>query len=209
MVITPFRLVFVCTGNIARSPMAHACAVRCLQDSETAWDISSAGTDAIEGDEPRSDAVKAASTIGIQIASHRARLLTPEICTESDLLIAMVWDQVAHVWGMVPDAWARCFTLKEFVHYARQAPMRPPIIFADEADRMRERVASAHELRRRARTDHGFFGGLRSQDVNLLEPEGRSDAVWKTFAKAVDVLVTDVIHLLAGSHALKKKLTRA
>jgi hypothetical protein len=115
----------------------------------------------------------------------------------------MAWDQVSHVWSLVPDSWDRCFTLKEFVHYVRRAPSRPAILFADAADRMRDRVHSAHELRRRARTDHGFWGGLRPQDLDLPVPNGGGPEAWKTFANAVRLLVADSMRLIAPPPASK------
>ena len=110
----------------------------------------------------------------------------------------MSWDQAAHIWSVAPESWGKSFTLKEFVHWAKQVPPRPAIIFPDRIARMRDRVDQAHALRRRARADLGFWGGLRPQDLNVIEPEGKGDAAWRNFAQAVRALTTDVVHLLGG-----------
>ena len=52
----------------------------------------------------------------------------------------MSWDQVSHIWSLVPGAWDKVFTVKEFIHWAKRAPARPPILFADRGEAMRDKV---------------------------------------------------------------------
>jgi protein-tyrosine-phosphatase len=133
----------------------------------------------------------------VDLSEHRTRPLDPQMCVEPDLVLAMAWDQVSRIWSLVPEAWGRVFTIKEFVHWAKQAPVRPPILFADRLEQMRDKVAQAHAVRKRARADHGFWGGLRPQELNLIEPDGHGDNAWNTLAQATQALVNDVITLLS------------
>jgi hypothetical protein len=103
---------------------------------------------------------------------------------------------VAHIWSLVPEAWDRCFTLKEFVHWAKQAPVRPPILFANHVDQMRDKVVQAHSIRKRARADNGFWGGMRPEELDLIEPNGRGEAAWQHLGRAVRALCTDAIRLV-------------
>ncbi len=84
------QILFVCTGNTCRSPLATAIARR-TADERGLTDLvaTSAGTSAAEG-QPASDG---ALLVGIErhldIAEHRARQLTRELVEQSDLILAM------------------------------------------------------------------------------------------------------------------------
>ncbi len=84
------QILFVCTGNTCRSPLAAAIARRAA-DERGLTDLAavSAGTSAAEG-QPASDG---ALLVGIErhldIADHRARQLTRELVEESDLILVM------------------------------------------------------------------------------------------------------------------------
>jgi len=195
-----FSVLFVCNGDNARSPLAAACTqalVRTSSDGIT-WGVDSAGTETVSGGSMRIEALHAAEQLSLDMSRHIPSLLTPQRCEDPDLILAMSWEQVSHIWSLVPQAWDKVFTVKEFVHWAKRAPSRPPILFADRGEQMRDKVIQAHAVRKRARADHGFWGGIRPQDLNLIEPNGKGDEAWAVLAKAVHALVSDVITLLRG-----------
>jgi protein-tyrosine-phosphatase len=197
-----FEILYVCNGDNARSPLAAMCTAALAKASSDArgvsWKISSAGCEEAEEAAVRSEALRAAQIIDLDLSAHRPSVLAAEQCDSPDLILAMSWDQISHIWSLVPNAWDKVFTMKEFVHWAKLAPSRPPILFADRAEAMRDKVVQAHAIRKRARSDHGFWGGIRPQDLNLIEPNGKGDEVWATLAHAVKALASDVITLLVG-----------
>ncbi|MCL7981354.1 MAG: hypothetical protein M8862_02425 [marine benthic group bacterium] len=80
-------VLFVCHGNICRSPYAEHALMRELDD-ETAWRISSAGF--VKPDRPSPDEARAvASRRGVNLESHRSRLLTDSAVNEADLIYVM------------------------------------------------------------------------------------------------------------------------
>jgi protein-tyrosine-phosphatase len=83
------RVLFVCTGNTCRSPMAEVIGRRLRPDLE----FGSAGTDAIDGDEATLKAIRAAAEAG-DLSGHRSRRLTAELVAEADLVLAM---EASHV----------------------------------------------------------------------------------------------------------------
>lgn len=196
-----FKLLYVCNGNDARSALAAACTERLAasSDGDIEWEIDSAGTHAIAGGGFRSEAVVAADSLTLDLSGHRASLLTPERCQDPDLILAMSWDQISHIWSLVPEAWDKVFTMKEFIHWARRAPVRPPILFSDRVEQMRDKIIQAHIARKRARADYGFWGGIRPQDLNLIEPNGKGDMAWQALGQAVHALVSDVLTLLLAT----------
>jgi len=84
------HLVFVCAGNICRSPMAEAL-LRHVAKSRPALEtlkVGSAGTIALSGNLPSTDAVDVMRRqFGLEIAAHRARPLTRRLT--SDLVLAL------------------------------------------------------------------------------------------------------------------------
>jgi protein-tyrosine-phosphatase len=83
-------LLFVCTGNTCRSPIAAALArqvadERGLSDLE----IASAGTSAAEGQPASDGAVLVALERQLDLTTHRARQLTPEHVDAADLILVM------------------------------------------------------------------------------------------------------------------------
>ena len=201
MAPTLFKLLYVCNGNDARSALAAACTERLAaeNDGEIKWEIDSAGTHATVGEGLRAEASVAADSLALDLSDHRASLLTADRCQDPDLILAMSWDQISHIWSLVPEAWDKVFTVKEFIHWAKRAPVRPPILFPDRVEQMRDKIIQAHSARKRARADYGFWGGIRPQDLNLIEPNGKGDEAWHALGQAVHALVSDVLTLLLAT----------
>lgn len=87
------RVLFVCTGNICRSPFAEAVARREGLDAE------SAGLEAYTGAGPTEDAIAVARELGYDISSHRARSLTAEMVEQADVVVSMTAAHVAALGG--------------------------------------------------------------------------------------------------------------
>jgi protein-tyrosine-phosphatase len=206
MASSQFNVLFVCNGNDARSPIAAACTDQLVaqSDADVQWRIASAGTHAVNGESLRREATVAAETLSLDLSDHRTAVLTPDACHDPDLILAMSWDQISHIWSLVPEAWEKVFTIKEFIHWAKRAPVRPPILFADRGEQMRDKIIQAHAARKRARADFGFWGGIRPQDLNLIEPNGKGDEAWQALGQAVHALVSDVLTLLLATGDAKR-----
>jgi protein-tyrosine-phosphatase len=84
------HLLFVCTGNTCRSPIAAALARQIVDERGlTDLDVSSAGTSAVEGQPASDGAVLVGLERQLDLTDHRARQLTPEYVDEADLILVM------------------------------------------------------------------------------------------------------------------------
>ncbi|EAR09764.1 low molecular weight protein-tyrosine-phosphatase [Reinekea blandensis] len=85
------KLLFVCLGNICRSPTAHGVMVKQLADARIDFvEVDSAGTAAYHiGNPPDSRTQAAAERRGYDLSGLRARQVTPEDFYEFDYIFAM------------------------------------------------------------------------------------------------------------------------
>jgi protein-tyrosine phosphatase len=87
-----YRICFVCTGNICRSPMAEVVLRRLVDEAGLSGqvEVDSAGTDDWHvGDPADHRAVAALRAAGYDGAGHRARVFDPRWLGERDLVVAL------------------------------------------------------------------------------------------------------------------------
>lgn len=80
------KVVFLCTGNTCRSPLAEALAVRSWSDQAS---FASAGLQAIPGEPASEGARRVAAEMGADLERHRARPVDARLLDEADWVIGM------------------------------------------------------------------------------------------------------------------------
>jgi protein-tyrosine-phosphatase len=98
---TTFNILFVCTGNTCRSPLAEGIARGELE--KRGWrhvSVASAGIAARAGDDASEHAVSVGRRHGVDLAGHRSRQLTPALVDWADLVLAMGPSHLDGVWRM-------------------------------------------------------------------------------------------------------------
>jgi len=93
------NILFVCTGNTCRSPMAegffrHLCKVN---TPKKLINIQSAGTGAADGCGASENAIKVLDELGINLRNHRSQKLTSTLLEWSDLAIAMTQNHFSNI----------------------------------------------------------------------------------------------------------------
>ncbi len=105
----PCHIVFVCTGNTCRSPLAQALCVKLLTErlgctaSELAqhgFRVQSAGLAAMMGGEATPEAVEIAREMGADLTGHRSRPLTMELLAQADHLFTMTRNHLLMLEGI-------------------------------------------------------------------------------------------------------------
>ncbi len=106
-------ILFVCTGNTCRSPMAEgfgrstiAKILDCSIDQidKRGYYIASAGVMAADGYPASMEAINACKSFGVDISGHRSRLLTEKMIRQADFILAMSQGHYRSIVSMVPEA---------------------------------------------------------------------------------------------------------
>jgi glycine hydroxymethyltransferase len=106
-------IVFVCTGNICRSPMAEYYLKHSL-GRKTKWDVISSGTGACFGLHASDYAVDVMKEVGIDISAHVSRPLNIDLVSTADLIIVMAQHHAEFIRHKFTQYREKVFLLKSF-----------------------------------------------------------------------------------------------
>jgi len=107
-------ILFVCTGNICRSPMAEGLFRTAVRGLGYDFRVLSAGVGAVDGQPPSAHAVRALKELNIDISRQRSRMLTSELVNQADYIFGMTHGHVDAVTLLYPQAAEKTFLLREF-----------------------------------------------------------------------------------------------
>jgi len=110
------RVLFICTGNVCRSPMAEGF----FQHMATELDgeeieVASAGLGAIDGALPSDHSVIAMREEGIDITGQRSCMLTPQMVEDFTHIFGMGRSHIDAIRSYFPGTEEKTFVLREFI----------------------------------------------------------------------------------------------
>jgi protein-tyrosine phosphatase len=175
-------ILMLCTANVCRSPMAAALLARRLATLGVTVPVRSAGMIG-GGDPPLPEAVSVMASYGIEIASHRSRIVCAADLAPASLVLAMTREHLRHAAITAPGAWPRAFTLKELIRRGEQVGPRPP------GEPFSGWLSRAHA----GRTRTSLLGN--SPDDDVADPAGGPPRAYADTAGLLDRLVTRLAEL--------------
>jgi ribose 5-phosphate isomerase B len=107
-------ILFACTGNICRSPMAESWARRSLPGRADVRMIS-AGVGAPDGQPASAHAVEAMAQVGVDLTEFRSQRLTAALARQADYIFGMTQGHVDSIILAYPEVAERVFLMREFM----------------------------------------------------------------------------------------------
>ncbi|AUS80106.1 hypothetical protein C1701_19170 [Actinoalloteichus sp. AHMU CJ021] len=168
------RILFVCTGNTCRSPMAAAITEAVAARRSVPVRVSSAGLRAETLISP--DTTAMLQRRGIDPGPRPAVQVTPHLVEQADLVLGATRAHHDALRAEVPTAAGRIHVWADFVARAAALPPQPDL------DELCARLAEGEPL----------------PDTDLVDPAGRGRAAYETAAAQIDELAEGLLDVLGA-----------
>ncbi len=186
----PPRLLFICTANRCRSPLAEHLMRRALQKLGVNGLVTSAGF-LRGGFATPSVGVRVAATEGLDLTRHLSVQVGARLVEVSDLILTMTREHAREIVALAPDAWPRVYPLKQFTALLGSVDLPRRADFRDAAEMVGE-----------ARRVNSILGNPGQDAVE--DPMGRPAQVWESvmadLRTHVDQVATSLAPLLGRSN---------
>jgi protein-tyrosine-phosphatase len=110
-----YSVLFVCTANVCRSPMAMALLESKVKAQKDQWLIKSAGVWAMPGYPVAENTRLLMSEIGVDLSDYVSRPITPELIADFNLILVMERGQKEALKAAFPEYTSRIFLMSEMI----------------------------------------------------------------------------------------------
>lgn len=174
------HVLFVCTGNLCRSPIAEAILrARLVAGGADDVVVSSAGTMGFSS-AATPEAALVAGELGGDLTQHRARRLDPGLVESAAVVVAMTADHVIDILYRCPDAAPRVFKLAELARLGGESPRAA----GEPLRAWAERLSTG-------RSDRPWADSR--DDADVADPMGEPVEFYRGTAAEIDALLARVV----------------
>ncbi len=185
--IAAIVIVYVCTANVNRSPMAAALTSHLAATRGLELTVGSASTLLRPGHRASPATLAVLRARGIDAESHRSRTLTPELVADAELVLTMERAHLRVAALMAPGAFDKTFTLKEFLRRALRTDAR----YAYEPlDRYLQRISIGRDPVELLTTNEAD---------EVADPQGGPQAGFVAICDELALLCEGAVELLFGN----------
>lgn len=183
------HIMFVCTGNICRSPMGELLLAKYFEG--TSITVSSAGTRGLPHHEIDPSSRKLMESAGIDASAFRSRRLTQQIADSADLILCFEKKHRTDIVTVNPTAVSHTFLLSEFAAMSTYAAQHQLVQGVTVAERLRSIVAAAPIIRPHIAAE--------IESTEIADPHGRDFSAFQTAAAQTNQALYEIVHSLKKS----------
>ncbi|HLM94912.1 MAG TPA: hypothetical protein VK283_01280 [Acidimicrobiales bacterium] len=188
------QVLFVCTANMCRSPMAAALFRRLswVEGDDASEEVVVVSAGLLPGGHASPpEVVTVMAEVGIDLSGHRSTQVSPEQVAGSDVVVGMARRHAREVVLLDATAFDRTFTLKELVRRGDLVGRRQP------AEELGAWLGRLHDGRQRS----DLVG--RSDDDDVSDPLGGPLTAYRTTARELGTLVDRAAALLGARRGIR------
>lgn len=174
------RILFICTANQCRSPLAEAIA----RNGAAKLPVDFASGGLISGGFPMPPkGVRVARKLGLDLSQHVSRQLDPAESQGFDVILTMTREHARHLVAAEPELWPRVFTLKQFSRWLPHHPRPSSAVLG---------AWLTGAARERSRSE--LIGSDPHDDV--VDPIASSSRVWREVATELEHHIRGILAAL-------------
>ncbi|RSX51134.1 protein-tyrosine-phosphatase [Bifidobacterium callimiconis] len=171
------HIMFVCTGNVCRSPMGELMMKRYLAGSSIT--VSSAGVKGLKDRPIHQSSGKLMTSVGIDSSAFRSRMLTAEMAQNADLILCFEKEQRRDIVSLAPMAVNYTFLVTDFANMCLYSAQQKLVKGRTLEERLQSVINAASFIRPMIPAPRDVDDPMgKSFDVFCRAAEQTNKAIW-------------------------------